>query len=203
MHCGHCPQAPPPQPSWWNLFNVRDPCRQYAIFSQICSDQHVMSFHPSVNDYLETSPVARGQPPLPPLAAHSFQRAKVDGPLLSVCQSNINMCDVEAPNSTFVGNIWVLDLASKFRMAIPALNSSVGSRGSLRSISDITSLNSLLEILTLLEALTERGQTWGSGSRGRWCRGGRSTGSTRGRATLPLHSDGKGVQSKSKSTIEK
>ena len=35
-------------------------------------------------------------------------------------------------------------------MAIPALNSSVGSRGSLRPISDITSLNSLLEILTLL-----------------------------------------------------
>ena len=107
------------------------------------------------------------------------------------------------PSSTFVRNIWVLDLASKLRMAIPALNSSVGSRGNLMSILDITSLNTLLEILTLLEALTERGQTWGSGSRGRWCRGGRSTGSTRGRATLPLHSDGKGVQSKSKSTIEK
>ena len=103
----------------------------------------------------------------------------------------------------FVRNIWVLDLASKLRMAIPALNSSVGSRGSLMLISDITSLNSLLEILTLLGALTERGQTWGSGSRGRWCRGGRSTGSTRGRATLPLHSNGKGVPSKSKSTIEK
>ena len=113
------------------------------------------------------------------------------------------MCAAGLPSSTFVRNIWVLDLASKLRMAIPALNSSVSSRGSLMSILDIISLNSLLEILTLLEALTERGQTWGSGSRGRWCRGGRSTGSTRGRATLPLHSDGKGVQSKNKSTIEK
>ena len=111
------------------------------------------------------------------------------------------MCAAGVPSSTFVGNIWVVDLASKLRMAIPALNSSVGSRGSLMLFSDITSLNSLLEILTLLEALTERGQTWGSGSRGRWCRGGRSTGSTRGRATLPLHSDSGSIKSKSESTI--
>ena len=89
MHCGHCPQAPPPPPSWSNLFNVRNPCNHYAILSQICSDQRIMSYHPSVNDYLKTSPVARGQPPLPPLAAHSFHRAKVDGPLLSVCRISI------------------------------------------------------------------------------------------------------------------
>ena len=35
-------------------------------------------------------------------------------------------------------------------MAIPALNSSVGSRGSLMLISDITSLNSLLETFDIV-----------------------------------------------------
>ena len=67
----------------------------------------------------QTSPPARGQPPEPPRAPHSFQRANVDGPLDKSFWTRAKS----------IGKY----LASRLRMAIPALNSSVISRGLLCS----------------------------------------------------------------------